>query len=79
MVINDSNVKMVINGSLIDTNLCGILDMAEGQDAIQRDLDNLEQWAQVNLMSFNKSNSKVLHLGHGKHCCLPMSCSPTLF
>ena len=43
MVINDSNVKMVINGSLIDTNLCGVLDMAEGQDAIQRDLDNLEQ------------------------------------
>lgn len=69
MVINDTNVKMVINDSLIDTELCVGLDMPEEQDAIQRDLDNLQQWAQVNLMSFNKLNSKVLHLGHGKHCC----------
>ena len=25
----------------------------------------LEQWAQVNLMMFNKSTCKVLHLDHG--------------
>ena len=38
-----------------DTKMWDAFDIPEGQDVIQRDLDGLEQWAQVNLIMFNKS------------------------
>ena len=43
----------------------GAGDAPDGRDIIQRDIDRLEQWAQENLMSFNKSKCKVLHLAQG--------------
>jgi len=49
-----------------DTKVWGAMDSPEGWDAIQRDLDRLEQGAQVNLMKFSKSKCKILHLGQGK-------------
>ena len=58
----DSGVKCTLGKFVDNTKLWGTVDGPVEQDTIQRDLDRLEQWAQVNLMRFNKSKCKVLHL-----------------
>jgi len=42
-----------------DTKLSGAVDMPEGQDAIQTDLDELKKWAPVNLVRLNKAKCKM--------------------
>ena len=61
----DSGIKYTLSKFAIDTMLCSVVDVPEGWDSIQRDLERLKQWVQVNLLRFNKSNCKVFHLGHG--------------
>ena len=61
----DSGVKCTLSKFADGMKLWGAVNMTERWDAIHRDLDRLEQWAQVNLMKFNKSKCKILHLGRG--------------
>ena len=58
-------MALTVGSSADDTKLWGVVDTPEEQDAIQRVLDRLKQLAQVNIVRFNKSKCKILHLCQG--------------
>ncbi|GAB0183605.1 mitochondrial enolase superfamily member 1 [Grus japonensis] len=61
----DSGIECTLSKFADDTKLCGVVNMLEGRDVIQRDSDRLERWAHVNCMKFSKAKCKVLHMGQG--------------
>ena len=51
----DYDFKCTLSKFADDFKLWGVIDTPEGWDAIQWDLDRVEQWVQENLSRFNKS------------------------
>ncbi|GAB0209187.1 mitochondrial enolase superfamily member 1 [Grus japonensis] len=55
-------IKCTLMKFVDDTKLSGEADTLEGRATLKEDLDRLEEWANKNLMKFNKDKCKVLHL-----------------